>query len=639
MIITDRQGDIFQYEVNPFSDGPKIRPESQRLQRTLFHEKQTIIENCLFGVDINPNSVKICRLRLWIELLKNAYYKPPPDPLLYRNVEEIETLPNIDINIKTGNSLISRFPLDANLSKFGQREKNIIEQYRKSVSEYKNEKSGRKKKEIEEIILNLKTDIRTEIGKTDPKLVKMMNIKGELDNLENQGGLFEQTKKEQKDQTSKKKKLTAELAKIQKEVDDIKSNAIYRNAFEWRFEFPEVLSSEGEYVGFDVVIGNPPYIDIKGLDPNFSKYLFSKFTTTENRINLYSIFIELGYNILSAKGIFYFINPNSILMNSSYSKIRTLLFDNLNEIIKLPDNVFHESNVIVETIILSFRKKFKSDNINIIKFKHSEKIINIDKNLKELQHKEIWKKIYEDVKFNIYLDDNIQSVIKKSFYNTQPLSELADFSLGITPYDKYRGHTKDIIENRKFHSKEKLNEEYKPLISGENITKYFINDTISEYINYGAWLGAQREERFFQNPRVIVRQIVSGKPPRIYVGYTDKDLYFTQIGFGIVPYKDITPKYLAAILNSTLLNFIHKFLFLDIEKELFQKVLIENCKKFPIKKISLLEQQPFINFVNEILESKKQGKDATALEEEIDRMVYELYGLTEEEVRVVEGKS
>ncbi|MBK8553464.1 MAG: hypothetical protein IPL53_21320 [Ignavibacteria bacterium] len=176
---------------------------------------------------------------------------------------ELETLPNIDINIKTGNSLISRFPLDANLSKFGQKEKNIIEQYRNSVRDYKNERNRNKKKELEKIIRSLKNDIRTDISKKDPKLVKLNNIKSELDNLENQTGLFEQSKKEQKEQTAKKKKLEAELAKLNKEVDDIRSNAIYRNAFEWRFEFPEVLNGEGEYVGFDVVIGNPPYIQRK----------------------------------------------------------------------------------------------------------------------------------------------------------------------------------------------------------------------------------------------------------------------------------------------------------------------------------------------------------------------------------------
>ena len=85
---TDENGDFFKYFVN--EDGNPTK-QAHRLQKALFHEKQTLIENCLFGVDINPNSVKICRLRLWIELLKNAYYK---------NATELETLPNIDINIK-----------------------------------------------------------------------------------------------------------------------------------------------------------------------------------------------------------------------------------------------------------------------------------------------------------------------------------------------------------------------------------------------------------------------------------------------------------------------------------------------------------------------------------------------------------
>jgi type II restriction/modification system DNA methylase subunit YeeA len=98
LIVRDEDGRFFQY--NP------LNVESQRIQKTLFDEKQKLIEQCLFGVDINPNSVKICRLRLWIELLKNSYYK---------NSLELETLPNIDINIKAGNSLVSRFNLDSDL--------------------------------------------------------------------------------------------------------------------------------------------------------------------------------------------------------------------------------------------------------------------------------------------------------------------------------------------------------------------------------------------------------------------------------------------------------------------------------------------------------------------------------------------
>ncbi|MFO8234442.1 MAG: hypothetical protein R6U04_03415 [Bacteroidales bacterium] len=131
LIIEDNdEGGIFEYGL---SKKGTIIPEKQAVQEAIFHEKQTIIENCLFGVDINPNSVKICRLRLWIELLKNAYYHPsrthaaplPPEggtanaqSSQTESVTELElqTLPNIDINIKAGNSLISRFSLNASLA-------------------------------------------------------------------------------------------------------------------------------------------------------------------------------------------------------------------------------------------------------------------------------------------------------------------------------------------------------------------------------------------------------------------------------------------------------------------------------------------------------------------------------------------
>ena len=167
LIITDSGSNIFEYKLR---NGKPISNEVQRLQKTLFHEKQTIIENCLFGVDINPNSVKICRLRLWIELLKNAYYKEDT------NFLELETLPNIDINIKCGNSLLSRFPLDADLSKALKSIKYNVEAYRGFVNDYKNEKSRDVKRGLQLIIDSIKADFRTEIGKNDPKQIKLTHI-------------------------------------------------------------------------------------------------------------------------------------------------------------------------------------------------------------------------------------------------------------------------------------------------------------------------------------------------------------------------------------------------------------------------------------------------------------------------------
>lgn len=241
LIITDEEGDFFEYK-------PSIK-ESQRIQETLFHEKQTIIENCLFGVDINPNSVKICRLRLWIELLKNAYYK---------NTTELETLPNIDINIKCGNSLVSRFAIDADLKQSLKKSKWTIDSYRLAVATYRDAVNKEQKREMERLISDIKSDFRSEISLNDPKKKKLRTIVGELSLMTSQQ-LFDMSGKEKTAWNKKVAQLTKDSKKLEAEIEEIKSNKIFENAFEWRFEFPEVLNEYGDFVGFDVIIGNPPY--------------------------------------------------------------------------------------------------------------------------------------------------------------------------------------------------------------------------------------------------------------------------------------------------------------------------------------------------------------------------------------------
>jgi len=476
-------------------------------------------------------------------------------------------------------------------------------------------------------------------------------------------------------------------------------------AFSWEKEFPEVF----EKGGFDVIIGNPPYVDIKALDNELVKALFKAYNTTENRINLYSIFIEKGFDILKSGGYLSFINPNSILVNSSYTKIRKLLLDHMTTIIKLPDGVFEDA--IVETIIFEFRKNFNSQIINTIVYPKNEKITHIDDyNIREVD-KNNWKQD-ESWNYNIYVSNEQLNLLQKVKGESIDLGDITDFTLGITPYDKYKGHSSELIKNREYHSTVKIDETYKPLISGANIQRYSVSNFVNEYIKYGDWLGASREERFFMKPRVLVRQIVSGKPPRIYAGYSDEELYYTQIGFGIIPKKDdMTVFSLLGFINSKLLNFYHQYSFLDLEKELFQKILIANCKKLPIKKellskdlidfdntienIILLtkkfndtaikfnifftndfkiestrkldnwQELNFKDFIKELNKAikKTDGTPLTKLQEmewmevfetkkkealelkaeidktdkEIDQMVYELYGLNEEEIKIVEG--
>jgi adenine-specific DNA-methyltransferase len=224
LIVTDEEGELFDY--NPSNK------ESQRIQEMLFHEKQTIIENCLFGVDINSNSVKICRLRLWIELLKNAYYK---------NATELETLPNIDINIKCGNSLVSRFSMDADLSQALKKSKGkwSIDMYRIAVDTYRNAESKEQKREMERLIADIKSDFRSNIDNPFKKTIRA--ARGKVDKLSTEINTKKQWgEKENKKLINDYKKAIEKLQKLEEERDDIESNKIYENAFEWRFEFPEV---------------------------------------------------------------------------------------------------------------------------------------------------------------------------------------------------------------------------------------------------------------------------------------------------------------------------------------------------------------------------------------------------------------
>lgn len=616
LIITDEEGDFFEYK-------PSIK-ESQRIQETLFHEKQTIIENCLFGVDINPNSVKICRLRLWIELLKNAYYK---------NTTELETLPNIDINIKCGNSLVSRFAIDADLKQSLKKSKWTIDSYRLAVATYRDAESKEQKREMERLISDIKSDFRSEISLNDPKKKKLRTIVGELSLMTNQQ-LFEMTGKEKTAWNKKVAQLTKDSKKLEALIEEIKSNKIFENAFEWRFEFPEVLNEYGDFVGFDVIIGNPPYVDLKELGNNIVKFIFSHYPTASNRVNLYSTFVEKAFALLKMDGYFSLIIPNSILMSSSYQNLRNLIKNEIYGIVKLPEKVFEDATV--ETVIIEVRKNGDFDTCQTLVYKKYDKVTKLDETLRCFIPKKSWE-IYDEPKFNVYFSDKILKPLYKIHSKGKQLGTIADFSLGITPYDKYKGHSKELIENQEFHSDIKLSDNYKSLIKGENIVPYYVNDKESGYIKYGPWLGAPREERFFTDPRVIVRQIVSGRPPKIYAGYTDKPLYFTQIGFSIIPKSDITVFELTALLNSKLINFYHKYLFLDIEKELFQKILIENCKLFPCRTFKDCDK------VKEIIEkicvakTSNVSADTSILEAEIDQLVYRLYDLTEEEIEIIEN--
>lgn len=222
LMVTDHHGEPFSYTVTAHADGRRsINPQVQELQEALFHEKQTIIENCLFGVDINPNSVKICRLRLWIELLKNAYYQQQETG----NYTQLQTLPNIDINIKQGNSLLSRYPLSADLQEAFGKKGHSLQAYREAVAKYKRTNSKDDKKQLEAFLEEIKQGFKTTLANNDPMRERMSKLRGQIQVMQNPD-LFGARKVDKKELQQKQKALQ----KLEDERQAIEENKVYEGA-------------------------------------------------------------------------------------------------------------------------------------------------------------------------------------------------------------------------------------------------------------------------------------------------------------------------------------------------------------------------------------------------------------------------
>jgi tRNA1(Val) A37 N6-methylase TrmN6 len=603
LIVTDEEGELFDY--NP------TNKESQRIQETLFHEKQTIIENCLFGVDINPNSVKICRLRLWIELLKNAYYK---------NATELETLPNIDINIKCGNSLVSRFAIDADLSQALKKSKWSIEMYRIAVDTYRNAESKEQKREMEGLISDIKSDFRSEISLNDPKLNKLRKLSGELFQMTQQTQLFEMGKKEKADWNKKVSQLTVETKKLETEIEEIKANKIFENAFEWRFEFPEVLNDDGDFVGFDVVIGNPPYVQLSktaDLTEDYKRHLLMTYETSGGRLNTFIFFIHLSNKILHSKGILNFIIPNTILSQEYYSFTRDFLINKveLTELVNFPVLPFEDA--VVETVLIQFSNSISNNTIVDIKELSKEGIKPVSQLIKDV--------INRDSKFSFVY--TLNPIIEKVF-NTEHIlfGSICDINQGIA----LKGDKSLSLK------KTKENDNYYKLLDGRNINKYSINwDGV--YLDYDLERihSCKRKDIFESSEKLMFRRVSS----TLIFTYDDSE-YFALNTLVIVNKIDVSKgpelKFILGIMNSKLMNYVYGNKFKST-KTVFSEIQARSIKELPIPVISLEIENKISNISTQIIELKKASTETNDLETQIDTLVYKIFGLTEEEIKIIEG--
>ena len=616
LIIQNQETDkLFEYTLNQNNN---IISDLQDLQECLFTEKQTIIENCLFGVDINPKSVMICQLRLWIELLKNAYYTQESD------YKELHTLPNIDINIKTGNSLISKFAIKDNVFERITGFQKKLQEYKNWVHIYKNTNDKKAKNVLKN---NLKL-FKDEFKLADLRVTKLQNdlrkLNGEFYDKYQTYQVFasELTDKEQK----AKEKLEAAINDKQVELQTVKDNPIYENAFEWRFEFPEVLDDKGNFVGFDVVIGNPPYL--RPRNENNSRLIYSEYKVFENQFDLFHLFIEKSFMISNQNKNVCLIVPNTFLANENNKFLRKFILDNfeLSKIIDSKQKVFPDADV--DVVIIEFGNN-KNQYFELIDktftFRHQfnfEEFVN-----------------NKNYNFTITLNSKKQNIFKKISDNMKFASDFLEICSGIKEYQIGKGTPPQIEENkvnRIYNSNIKIDNLYRKELRGKNINRYSISWN-NEYLKYGEWLAEPRKPMFFSGERLLIRKIPAKK--YLVLTYVDDDSVIDQsIYIGKPKNNDVNLKFILGCLNSKITHWYFVNLYNEFD-DLFPQIKTNEFKTLPVPQVFEDKQQPIVTLVDQILTVKKEDAkaDTSDLENEIDELVYQLYALTPEEIEVVKN--
>ncbi|GAA9470929.1 class I SAM-dependent DNA methyltransferase [Helicobacter pylori] len=696
-------GEIFNYT--------KVHSENDphhHIQKELFELKKSIIENCLFGVDINPNSCEITKLRLWIELLKYSYYIFEEG----KNTNALETLPNIDINIKCGNSLISRFNLNDDLKKISNIKKKIQE-YKDLVAQYKdpNPLFPLNKTDLTNKIQDLKTTFslelkdpktKAELEKAIEKHIKKYNFfalddKSLLDGLNyfipSLFGVLKLSPKEEEEAFASYGRIRV----LRKKLDDALSGREYQNAFEWRFEFPEVLDDEGDFLGFDCIIGNPPYIrqeQIKDIKPLLQKQYQDFYNSTAD---IYTYFFALSYHLLKEKGFNAFITSNKYARARYGAKLRELLLKKTTIVSYMELNALKVfESAAVDTSIMSFIKQTPPKESD---FKYYEPTPDDKNDLKSARSLHMRQNALSIESF-IFADATLLDLRDKIESVGTPLKDW-DIQINygiktganeafIIPTEK----REEILNACKTQEERKRTETLiKPILRGKDIKRYSY-EWAGEWVIFIPWhfpntdsqksmeeneqdfsihypiiyahllshkdklLKRNKEEtgkryewyclqrwaanylQEFEKEKIVYGEIV--QEPRFYLdnGECELGYFYAEATSFILTGEHL--RYLLGMLHSKLITFAFKTFYagggLGESGYRYKKAFIE---RLPIPQITPENQKladKITDCAKAILALKEKDPKANTqkLEKEIDALVYQLYNLTDEEIKIIE---
>ncbi len=687
-------GEIFNYTKAHSENDPH-----HQIQKELFELKKSIIENCLFGVDINPNSCEITKLRLWIELLKYSYYIFEEG----KNTNALETLPNIDINIKCGNSLISRFSLHDDLKKIPNIKKKIQE-YKDLVTQYKdpNPLFPLNKTDLTNKIQDLKTTFslelkdsktKAELEKAIEKHIKKYNFfalddKSLLDGLDyfipSLFGALKLSPKEEEEAFASYGRIRA----LRKKLDDALSGREYQNAFEWRFEFPEVLDDEGDFLGFDCIIGNPPYIrqeQIKDIKPLLQKQYQDFYNSTAD---IYTYFFALSYHLLKEKGFNAFITSNKYARAKYGAKLREWLLKKTTIVSYMELNALKVfESAVVDTSIMSF---IKQEPPKESRFNYYEPTPNDKNDLKSTPHLPMRQNALSTESF-IFANATLLDLRDKIESVGTPLK---DWDIQINYGIKTGANEAFIITTEKREEilnacktqeeRKRTEALIKPILRGKDIKRYsyewadlwVINthngytsnlkskippidiekypatkahldahyDTIATRSDQGDTPYHLRNCAYledFEKEKIVYGEIV--QEPRFYLdnGECELGYFYAEATSFILTGEHL--RYLLGMLHSKLITFAFKTFYagggLGKSGYRYKKAFIE---RLPIPKITPQNQKlahKITDGAKAILALKEKDPKANTqkLEKEIDALVYQLYNLTDEEIKIIEN--
>ncbi len=735
IIIHTPTNEIFNYKKPEKENDPH-----HHIQKELFELKKSIIENCLFGVDINPNSCEITKLRLWIELLKYSYYIFEKG----KNTNALETLPNIDINIKCANSLIFRFALKDKALLKTKKNQNLeysIAEYKELVKIYKDPKIletlthpikdsnavGKYAKErlYQELKQNPNKDFKKALNDRIEKIKEAFKLtldpppkelkfkKFLKEHLELYGrSILEETnynglelealalekqmanlfndyrpypKLDKSDKVVGLEHFNRYVLTSYKDLQD--ENERYANALEWRFEFPEVLDDEGDFLGFDCIIGNPPYIrqeQIKDLKPLLEKQYHNFYNSTAD---IYTYFFALSYHLLKEKGFSAFITSNKYARAKYGTKLRELLLKKTTIVSYMELNALKVfESAAVDTSIMSFIKQTPPKESE---FKYYEPTPNDKNDLKSARSLPMKQNALSTESF-IFANATLLDLRDKMESVGTPLK---DWDIQI-----YRGiltganeafiitteKREEILNACKTQEERKRTEALiKPILRGKDIKRYsyewahlwVINthngytsdlkfkippidiekypaikahldshyDTIATRSDQGDTPYHLRNCAYledFEKEKIVYGEIV--QEPRFYLdnGECELGYFYAEATSFILTGEHLC--YLLGMLHSKLITFAFKTFYagggLGESGYRYKKAFIE---RLPIPKITEKNQEladKIIVLVDKILKSKEKDPKANTqqLEKEIDALVYQLYHLTDEEIKIIE---